>query len=48
MLIAPYNDLATTEALIAAHHSELAAVIVEPYQRVIVPAAAASCTGCAR
>ncbi|MBI1847890.1 MAG: aminotransferase class III-fold pyridoxal phosphate-dependent enzyme [Candidatus Rokubacteria bacterium] len=38
VLIAPYNDLATTEALIAAHHQELAAVIVEPYQRVIPPA----------
>ena len=38
VLIAPYNDLATTEALIATHHNELAAVIVEPYQRVIVPA----------
>jgi glutamate-1-semialdehyde 2,1-aminomutase len=38
VLVAPYNDLATTEALIAAHHDELAAVIVEPYQRVIVPA----------
>lgn len=38
VLVAPYNDLATTEALIAAHHEELAAVIVEPYQRVIVPA----------
>ncbi len=38
VLIAPYNDLATSEALIAAHHNELAAVIVEPYQRVIVPA----------
>ena len=37
VLIAPYNDLATTEALIAAHHDELAAVILEPYQRVIVP-----------
>jgi glutamate-1-semialdehyde 2,1-aminomutase len=37
VLIAPYNDLATTEALIATHHNELAAVIVEPYQRVIVP-----------
>src|SRR4030095_202819 len=34
MMIAPYNDLATTEALIAAHHNELAAVILEPYQRV--------------
>ncbi|MBI4594248.1 MAG: aminotransferase class III-fold pyridoxal phosphate-dependent enzyme, partial [Candidatus Rokubacteria bacterium] len=38
VLVAPYNDLATTEALIAAHHDELAAVIVEPSQRVIVPA----------
>ena len=38
VLIAPYNDLATTEALMDAHHQELAAVIVEPYQRVIVPA----------
>ncbi|HEU4366878.1 MAG TPA: aminotransferase class III-fold pyridoxal phosphate-dependent enzyme [Methylomirabilota bacterium] len=37
VLIAPYNDLATTEALVAAHHNGLAAVIVEPYQRVIVP-----------
>ena len=38
VLIAPYNDLATTEALIAAHHEELAAVLIEPYQRTIVPA----------
>ncbi|MBI4636544.1 MAG: aspartate aminotransferase family protein [Candidatus Rokubacteria bacterium] len=38
VLVAPYNDLATTEALIATHHRQLAAVIVEPYQRVIVPA----------
>jgi len=38
VLIAPYNDLATAEALIAAHHAQLAAVIVEPYQRTIVPA----------
>ncbi len=38
VLVAPYNDLATTEAIIAAHHQELAAVICEPYQRVIVPA----------
>lgn len=37
VLVAPYNDLATTEALLATHHRELAAVIVEPYQRVIVP-----------
>ncbi len=38
VLVAPYNDLATTEAIIASHHQDLAAVIVEPYQRVIVPA----------
>jgi len=39
VLIAPYNDLATTEALIAQYQHELAAVIIEPYQRVIVPVA---------
>ncbi len=38
VLVAPYNDLATTEALIATHHSDLAAVILEPYQRTILPA----------
>lgn len=38
VLVAPYNDLATAEAIIDAHHDELAAVIIEPYQRVIVPA----------
>jgi glutamate-1-semialdehyde 2,1-aminomutase len=37
VLVAPYNDLATTEAIIAAHHDVLGAVIMEPYQRVIVP-----------
>jgi glutamate-1-semialdehyde 2,1-aminomutase len=37
VLVAPFNDLATAEALISAHHDELAAVIVEPYQRVVVP-----------
>jgi glutamate-1-semialdehyde 2,1-aminomutase len=38
VLVAPYNDLATTEAIIAANHADLAAVIIEPYQRTIVPA----------
>jgi glutamate-1-semialdehyde 2,1-aminomutase len=38
VLVAPYNDLPTVEALLAAHHDQLAAVIVEPYQRVISPA----------
>ena len=37
MLIAPFNDLDTTTAIIDAHHEELAAVIVEPLQRVITP-----------
>ncbi len=37
MLIAPYNDLDTTESIIDAHHDELAAVIVEPVQRIIAP-----------
>jgi glutamate-1-semialdehyde 2,1-aminomutase len=38
MLVAPFNDLAAAEALIRAHHNELAAVIVEPLQRIIPPA----------
>ena len=37
-LIAPFNDLATTSAIIRAHHEELGAVIVEPLQRIIAPA----------
>ncbi len=39
VLIAPYNDLATTEALLAVHADELAGVIVEPFQRLIPPRA---------
>ena len=38
VLIAPYNDLATVDALLAVHADSLAAVIVEPFQRVIPPA----------
>ncbi len=38
VLVAPFNDLPAVEALIRAHHDELAAVIVEPLQRVIPPA----------
>jgi len=38
MLVAPFNDLEAVEALIRAHHDELAAVIVEPLQRIIPPA----------
>ena len=37
MLIAPFNDLETTAAIIKAHHDELAAVIIEPLQRIIAP-----------
>jgi glutamate-1-semialdehyde 2,1-aminomutase len=37
VLIAPYNDLATVEALLAVHADSLAAVIVEPFQRIIPP-----------
>ncbi len=33
VLIAPFNDLEQTTAIIEAHHDELAAVIVEPFQR---------------
>ena len=39
VLVAPFNDLATVEAIIAEHRDELAAVIVEPMQRTFVPAA---------
>ena len=38
VLIAPYNDLATVEALLAVYADSLAAVIVEPFQRIIPPA----------
>ena len=37
VLVAPFNDLAETEAIITAHHESLAAVIMEPFQRLVVP-----------
>ena len=37
MLIAPFNDLSTTETIIRAHSDEIAAVIVEPVQRILSP-----------
>ena len=37
VLIAPFNDLETTAAIIARNHDDLAGVIVEPLQRVITP-----------
>lgn len=37
VLVAPYNDVETTTAIIEANRGELAAVIVEPFQRSIPP-----------
>jgi glutamate-1-semialdehyde 2,1-aminomutase len=39
MLIAPYNDLATTTAIIEAQAGRVSAILVEPMQRVISPRA---------
>ena len=36
LLVAPYNDLSQTEALVAEHASELAAIIIDPVQRAVV------------
>src|SRR3546814_5242215 len=38
VLVAPYNDLEAVRRIVAEHRAELAAVIVEPAQRVIFPA----------
>ena len=38
MLIAPFNDAAAACSLIAEHGHDIAAVIVEPLQRLIPPA----------
>jgi glutamate-1-semialdehyde 2,1-aminomutase len=37
VLMAPFNDVETTTAVIEANHRDLAAVIVEPFQRSIPP-----------
>lgn len=37
MLIAPYNDLDTTRRIVAENRADLAAIIVEPVQRVVPP-----------
>ena len=37
MLVAPFNDLERTADLLRAHHQEVAAVIVEPFQRILTP-----------
>ncbi len=36
-LIAPFNDLETTAAIVKAHANEIAGLIVEPMQRIIPP-----------
>ena len=37
VLIAPFNDLDRTTAIIERHHDELGAVIIEPFQRALSP-----------
>ena len=37
VLVAPFNDIETTSAIIERHHDELGGVIVEPLQRIIPP-----------
>jgi glutamate-1-semialdehyde 2,1-aminomutase len=37
VLVAPFNDLETTSAIVEQHHDDLAAVIVEPLQRLLSP-----------
>jgi glutamate-1-semialdehyde 2,1-aminomutase len=37
VLVAPYNDLATTTEILEQHQQELAAVIVEPFHRCLSP-----------
>ena len=38
MIVAPFNDLETTTAIVDKYQDDLAAVIVEPLQRIIPPA----------
>ncbi len=37
VLVAPFNDIETTSAIVERHHDELACVIVEPLMRTIAP-----------
>ena len=37
VLIAPFNDLERTAAIIEGHHDDLGAVIIEPFQRALSP-----------
>ena len=49
VLVAPYNDLEATRAIVEAHAERLAAIIVEPFQRVIEPRRGSwrACASCA-
>ncbi|MCB1510364.1 MAG: aminotransferase class III-fold pyridoxal phosphate-dependent enzyme, partial [Hyphomicrobiaceae bacterium] len=38
MLVAPYNDIEAVEGLVGQHRGEIAAIIVEPFQRIVPPA----------
>ena len=38
LLVAPYNDLEATRGIVESHADDLAAIIVEPIQRIISPA----------
>ena len=38
MLVAPFNDLETVASLVREHGNDLAAIIVEPFQRLLAPA----------
>lgn len=37
LLVAPYNDLKTTQAIVAEHADDIAAIVMEPLQRCIPP-----------
>jgi glutamate-1-semialdehyde 2,1-aminomutase len=37
VLIGPYNDLDTIKGIVASNHADLAAIILEPVQRIIFP-----------
>jgi len=37
ILVAPFNDLQTVASLVREHRSELAGILVEPFQRLIAP-----------
>ncbi|HUS97462.1 MAG TPA: aminotransferase class III-fold pyridoxal phosphate-dependent enzyme, partial [Hyphomicrobiaceae bacterium] len=38
VIVAPYNDFEALEGLVTRHKDELAAIIIEPFQRIIPPA----------